>query len=105
MDGNSNASFSFVMQGKKRPLWKAGSLPLGWVTFYNKTVALDRRWHVLGLGHHSGVKQGDIDQAAVIHYDGVMKPWLDIGFEKYKPYWRKHVNYSHPFLQQCNIQE
>lgn len=95
----------YLQWGKKRPLWKAGSLPLGWVTFYNQTVALDRRWHVLGLGRHSGVKQGDIDQAAVIHYDGVMKPWLGIGFEKYKPYWRKHVNYSHPFLQQCNIQE
>ncbi|KAK3031673.1 hypothetical protein RJ639_035041 [Escallonia herrerae] len=92
-------------KGSKRPLWKAGSLPIGWVTFYNQTVGLDRRWHVLGLGHHADVKQRDIEQAAVIHYDGVMKPWLDIGLEKYKQYWRKHVKYDHPYLQQCNIHD
>lgn len=86
-------------------MWKAGSLPLGWVTFYNQTVALDRRWHVLGLGYESGLGREDIERAAVIHYDGVMKPWLDIGIEKYKGYWSKHVNYEHPYLQQCNIHQ
>lgn len=93
----------YLQLGYKRQLWKAGSLPLGWVTFYNQTVALDRRWHLLGLGYDSGVGRGDIDRAAVIHYDGVMKPWLDIGIGKYKGYWTKHVNYDHPFVQQCNI--
>lgn len=92
------------MQGDERPLWKAGSLPLGWATFYNHTVALDRTWHVLGLGYDSGVRRRDIEQAAVIHFDGIMKPWLDTGFDKYKEYWRRHVNYEHPYLQQCNIQ-
>ncbi|XP_074357010.1 putative galacturonosyltransferase 6 [Apium graveolens] len=94
----------YLLLGKQRPLWKAGSLPLGWITFYNNTVPLDSKWHVLGLGYQSGVKQPDIDQAAVIHYDGIMKPWLDIGLEKYKLYWRRRINYSLPFLQQCNIQ-
>ncbi|KAL8089495.1 hypothetical protein AgCh_039097 [Apium graveolens] len=94
----------YLLLGKQRPLWKAGSLPLGWITFYNNTVPLDSKWHVLGLGYQSGVKQPDIDQAAVIHYDGIMKPWLDIGLEKHKLYWRRRINYSLPFLQQCNIQ-
>ncbi|KAA8550798.1 hypothetical protein F0562_002482 [Nyssa sinensis] len=93
----------YLQLGSKRPLWKAGSLPLGWVTFYNQTVALDRRWHVLGLGRDLGVRHGDIEQAAVIHYDGIMKPWLDVGIGKYRDYWRKHVKYEHPHLQQCNI--
>ncbi|GFZ04791.1 los glycosyltransferase 5 [Actinidia rufa] len=65
----------YLQLGSKRPFWRAGSLPLGWATFYNHTVGLDRTWHVLGLGYDSGVRQGDIDQAAVIHYDGIMKPW------------------------------
>ncbi|XP_057461594.1 probable galacturonosyltransferase 6 isoform X2 [Actinidia eriantha] len=93
----------YLQLGSKRPLWRAGSLPLGWATFYNHTVGLDRTWHVLGLGYDSGIRQGDIDQAAVIHYDGIMKPWLDIGLEKHKHYWRRHVDYQHPYLQQCNI--
>lgn len=96
---------NYLQLGYKRQLWKAGSLPLGWVTFYNQTVALDRRWHVLGLGYESGLGREDIERAAVIHYDGVMKPWLDIGIEKYKGYWSKHVNYEHPYLQQCNIHQ
>uniref|UniRef100_A0A1J3IKN6 Hexosyltransferase n=1 Tax=Noccaea caerulescens TaxID=107243 RepID=A0A1J3IKN6_NOCCA len=89
--------------GTKRPLWKAGSLPIGWLTFYRQTLALDKRWHVMGLGHESGVKTVEIEQAAVIHYDGIMKPWLDIGIEKYKSYWNIHVPYYHSYLQQCNI--
>lgn len=84
-------------------MWKSGTLPLGWMTFYNQTMGLDQKWQIHGLGYHSGTKQEDIEQAAVIHYDGVMKPWLDIGIEKYKTYWRKHVDFNHPYLQQCNI--
>ncbi|CAH8391663.1 unnamed protein product [Eruca vesicaria subsp. sativa] len=90
--------------GTKRPLWKAGSLPIGWLTFYGQTLALDKRWHMMGLGRESDIKTVDIEEAAVIHYDGIMKPWLDIGIEKYKRYWNKHVPYYHSYLQQCNIQ-
>uniref|UniRef100_A0A1J3DD43 Hexosyltransferase n=1 Tax=Noccaea caerulescens TaxID=107243 RepID=A0A1J3DD43_NOCCA len=93
----------YLNLGTKRPLWKAGSLPIGWLTFYRQTLALDKRWHVMGLGHESGVKTVEIEQAAVIHYDGIMKPWLDIGIEKYKSYWNIHVPYYHSYLQQCNI--
>ncbi|XP_010557170.1 PREDICTED: probable galacturonosyltransferase 6 [Tarenaya hassleriana] len=90
--------------GIKRTLWKAGSMPIGWLTFYGKVIALDRRWHLVGLGYESRLKgAAEVERAAVIHYDGIMKPWLDIGIGKYKSYWNRHVPYDHPFLQQCNI--
>lgn len=89
--------------GEERPVFKAGSLPIGWLTFYRRTVALDKRWQILGLGYDSGVRSGDIEQGAVIHFDGILKPWLDIGLEKYKQYWRRHINFDNPYLQQCNI--
>ncbi|TYG85561.1 hypothetical protein ES288_A13G064900v1 [Gossypium darwinii] len=38
-----------------------------------------------------GLWWADIERAAVIHYDGVMKPWLEIGIAKYKGYWSKHM--------------
>lgn len=91
------------LQGNQRPLWKAGSLPIGWATFYDDTFSLDKRWHLLGLGYDSGVKPVSIDEAAVVHFDGILKPWLDIGIEKYKHLWKKHVKYEHPYLQQCNL--
>ncbi|XP_074316137.1 putative galacturonosyltransferase 6 isoform X2 [Silene latifolia] len=95
----------FLLKGNEKPLWKTGSLPLGWVTFYNRTIALDPRWHLLGLGFDSQIKTDQIEQAAVIHYDGIMKPWLDIGIRKYKGYWNQYVKFDHPYLLQCNLQE
>ncbi|MQL80768.1 hypothetical protein Taro_013212 [Colocasia esculenta] len=85
--------------------WKAGTLPLGLVTFYNHTLILDRRWHVLGLGYDPTVGRTEIERAAVIHYNGNMKPWLEFGIPKYRSYWTKFVNYGHPYLQQCNVHE
>ncbi|XP_051141666.1 probable galacturonosyltransferase 6 [Andrographis paniculata] len=92
--------------GDKKPfLFKAGSLPIGWLTFYKHTFALNKSWHVLGLGNDADVRQDDIDRAAVVHYDGIRKPWLDIGFEKYKKLWKKYVKFEHPYLQECNVHE
>ncbi|EOA28836.1 hypothetical protein CARUB_v10025075mg [Capsella rubella] len=91
--------------GVKRHLWKAGSLPIGWLTFFGQTYPLEKRWNMVGLGHESGVRASDIEKAAVIHYDGIMKPWLDIGIDKYKRYWNIHVPYNHPYLQRCNIHD
>lgn len=93
-----------IAQGSKRPLWNIGSLPLGWLTFYNKTKVLDRRWHILGLGYDSGVDKNEIEGAAVIHYDGIRKPWLDIAMGRYRSYWTKYMNFDLPILQRCNLQ-
>ncbi|GMI82415.1 galacturonosyltransferase 4 [Hibiscus trionum] len=86
-----------------RQLWKLGTLPPGLITFWKRTHTLDRSWHVLGLGYNPNVNQREIEQAAVIHYNGNLKPWLDIGIPKYKNYWAKYVDYDHMFLRDCNI--
>ncbi|XP_023004248.1 probable galacturonosyltransferase 6 isoform X1 [Cucurbita maxima] len=93
----------YLRLSNERPILKGGSLPFGWVTFYNQTTAVERQWHVLGLGHDSTVPQDDIEKAAVIHYDGVRKPWLDVGFGEYKEFWIKHTDFNNQYLQQCNI--
>uniref|UniRef100_A0A0D9XTR5 Hexosyltransferase n=1 Tax=Leersia perrieri TaxID=77586 RepID=A0A0D9XTR5_9ORYZ len=89
--------------GKRRRLWKAGSLPLGQLVFYNQTVPLDHRWHVLGLGHDRSIGREEIERSAVIHYSGKLKPWLEISIPKYRDYWNNYLNYDNPYLQQCNI--
>ncbi|CAL9210883.1 unnamed protein product [Musa hybrid cultivar] len=86
-----------------RQLWRLGSLPPGLITFYNHTIPIDHRWHILGLGYNAQVDLKDIESAAVIHYNGNMKPWLDIGMPKYRGYWSKYVNYDHIFIRDCNI--
>ncbi|KAK7336820.1 hypothetical protein VNO77_17368 [Canavalia gladiata] len=94
----------YLQMGSKRPLWNIGSLPLGWLTFYNKTMILNRRWFILGLGYNSEVDRNDIERAAVIHYDGIRKPWLDITMGRYRNYWTKFMKFDHPILRRCNLQ-
>ncbi|XP_058114728.1 probable galacturonosyltransferase 4 [Magnolia sinica] len=86
-----------------RQLWKLGTLPPGLITFWNRTFALDRSWHVLGLGYNPNVNPKEIERAAVIHYNGNMKPWLEIGMPKYRNYWTKFINYEQVYLRDCNI--
>ncbi|KAK2417720.1 putative galacturonosyltransferase [Trifolium repens] len=94
----------YLQRGSNMPLFNTGSLPLGWLTFYNKIMVLDRRWHILGLGYDSGIDTKKIEQAAVIHYDGIRKPWMDIGIGRYKSYWSNFMKFDHPLLRRCNIQ-
>lgn len=93
----------WFQMGKRRRLWKAGSLPLGQLVFYNQTVPLDNRWHVLGLGRDSNMEREEIESAAVIHYSGNLKPWLEISIPKYRDYWNRFLDYDNTYLQQCNI--
>lgn len=86
-----------------RLLWKLGTLPPGLITFWKRTYSLDRSWHVLGLGYNPSVNQREIERAAVIHYNGNLKPWLEIGIPKYRNYWVKYVDYDHKYLRECNI--
>ncbi|CAN4089951.1 unnamed protein product [Withania somnifera] len=87
----------------ERQLWKLGTLPPGLITFWKRTFALDRSWHVLGLGYNPNVSQKDIQRAAVIHYNGNLKPWLEISIPKFRDYWSKFVDYDQVFLRECNI--
>ncbi|KAK4484967.1 hypothetical protein RD792_007573 [Penstemon davidsonii] len=86
-----------------RSLWKLGTLPPGLITFWNRTYALNKSWHVLGLGYNPTVPQKDIERAAVIHYNGNLKPWLEIGLPKFRNYWSKFVDYDKVYLRECNI--
>ncbi|KAG2688746.1 hypothetical protein I3760_09G109800 [Carya illinoinensis] len=86
-----------------RQLWKLGTLPPGLITFWKRTYPLDRSWHVLGLGYNPSVGQKDIERASVIHYNGNMKPWLEISIPKYRSYWTRFIDYDHIYLRECNV--
>lgn len=47
------------------------------LTFQDLIYALDGAWVVSGLGHDYGLDIQGIKKAAVLHYNGNMKPWLD----------------------------
>lgn len=88
-----------------RTLWKLGTLPPGLITFYRLTHPIEKSWHVLGLGYNPSIDKSDIENAAVIHYNGNMKPWLELAMTKYRSYWTKYIKYDHPYLRSCNLSE
>ncbi|KAB2047786.1 hypothetical protein ES319_A13G070500v1 [Gossypium barbadense] len=92
-------------RNEDRTLWKLGTLPPGLITFYNLTYPLDRKWHVLGLGYDPALNQTEIENAAVVHYNGNYKPWLDLAVAKYKSYWSKYVRFDNYYLKLCNLSE
>ncbi|KAG2297966.1 hypothetical protein Bca4012_009158 [Brassica carinata] len=88
---------------ENRALWKLGTLPPGLITFYSTTKPLDKSWHVLGLGYNPSISMEEIRNAAVVHFNGNMKPWLDIAMNQFRPLWTKHVDYDLEFVQACNF--
>lgn len=94
-----------LFQNEDRVLWKLGTLPPGLLTFYKLTHPLDKSWHVLGLGYNPSIDRSEIDGAAVVHYNGNMKPWLELAMTKYRPYWTKYIKYDHPYIRGCNLSE
>ncbi|KAK6940498.1 Glycosyl transferase, family 8 [Dillenia turbinata] len=88
---------------ENRTLWKLGTLPPGLITFYSTTKPLDKSWHVLGLGYNPSISMEEINNAAVVHFNGNMKPWLDIAMNQFRPLWTKYVDYEMEFVQACNF--
>ncbi|PON59370.1 Galacturonosyltransferase [Trema orientale] len=88
---------------ENRTLWKLGTLPPGLITYYSTTKPLDKSWHVLGLGYNPSISMEEINNAAVVHFNGNMKPWLDIAMNQFKPLWTKYVDYELEFVQACNF--
>ncbi|XVF66000.1 hypothetical protein PTKIN_Ptkin09bG0295400 [Pterospermum kingtungense] len=73
------------------------------LTFQDLIYALDSAWVLSGLGHDYGLNIQEIKKAAVLHYNGNMKPWLELGIPKYKVYWKKFLNQEDQFLSECNV--
>ncbi|KAE8699756.1 putative galacturonosyltransferase 2 [Hibiscus syriacus] len=93
------------IMNEDRALWKLETLPPGLITFYGLTRPLEKSWHVLGLGYNPSINKREIEQAAVIHYNGNMKPWVELAMTKYRPYGTQFVKYDYPYLSNCNFSE
>ncbi|CAA6667914.1 unnamed protein product [Spirodela intermedia] len=88
---------------ENRTLWKLGTLPPGLITFYSTTKPLEKSWHVLGLGYNPGISREEIQNAAVVHFNGNMKPWLDIAMNQFRSLWTKYVDYDMEAIRLCNV--
>ncbi|KVI10350.1 Glycosyl transferase, family 8 [Cynara cardunculus var. scolymus] len=84
-------------------LWQLGTLPPGLIAFHGEVHVIDPFWHMLGLGYQENTSVADIERAAVLHFNGRAKPWLDIAFPKLRRLWTKYINFSDKFIKSCHI--
>ncbi|XP_009133280.1 probable galacturonosyltransferase 7 isoform X2 [Brassica rapa] len=82
---------------------EAIALQASLLTFQDKVYTLDDKWALSGLGYDYYINTQTIKNAATLHYNGNMKPWLELGIPQYKTYWRKHLNREDRFLSDCNV--
>lgn len=81
---------------------EAVALHASLLTFQDLIYPLDGSWALSGLGHEYNVDVYPIRNAAVLHFNGKMKPWLELGIPKYKGYWKNFVSREDQFLIDCN---
>ena len=104
----SDTSFAFITiieqkLSKQEKSTDAAALRASLLTFQGQVYALDNSWSVYGLGHDYKVNVQDIGKAATLHYNGYLKPWLELGIPKYKAHWKKFLDREDLFLSKCNI--
>ncbi|KAI3439928.1 Hexosyltransferase, partial [Psidium guajava] len=85
-------------------LWIPGVLPPALIAFEGQVHPIDPSWHLAGLGHRFPDTQGRLaEAAAVIHFSGPAKPWLEIGSPEVRSLWYRHLNPSNKFIRKCRI--
>ncbi|CAN7038993.1 unnamed protein product [Brassica rapa subsp. trilocularis] len=84
-------------------LWQLGTLPPGLIAFHGHVQTIDPFWHMLGLGYQEKTSFSEAESAAVVHFNGRAKPWLDIAFPHLRPLWAKYLDSSDRFIKSCHI--
>lgn len=83
--------------------WRAAALPSSLLALQDLVYVLDDSWVLSGLGTNYTVSTDAIESAAILHYNGNMKPWLELGIPKYKPYWKSYLTQRDQFMDDCNV--
>lgn len=92
---NLNAGFT---------LWHPGVLPPALLAFEGHMQRIESSWHMAELGHRSPqIDKYILEAAAVLHFSGPAKPWLEIADPEVQSFWYKHVNDSNKFITKCGI--
>lgn len=87
-------------------MWNPGVLPPAFIAFEGHVHPISSSMLVTDLGyrHQSAeISKEKLEAAAVIHFSGPAKPWLEIGFPEVRSLWSRYVNISNKFIGRCRI--
>ncbi|KAJ3669112.1 hypothetical protein LUZ60_011062 [Juncus effusus] len=83
--------------------YRTASLQLSLLVFQDLVKPFPTGWIQSNLGQNYEITHGRIRKALALHFNGNMKPWLDLGIHKYKKYWRKYFPRDDLFMVECNV--
>ncbi|KAH7865838.1 hypothetical protein Vadar_011882 [Vaccinium darrowii] len=83
--------------------FQAASVRATLLAFQDLVHPLDDTWMLSGLGHDYGLNIEAVKKAGVLHFNGNMKPWIDMGIPKYRGYWKRFLIRENQFLSDCNV--
>ncbi|KAK8963438.1 putative galacturonosyltransferase 7 [Platanthera guangdongensis] len=78
-------------------------LPTSLLAFQNLVHPLHSSWTLSGLGYDYRISDADTNDAVTLHYNGNMKPWLELGIPRYKRLWSKFLKKGDRFMSDCNV--
>nr|AVY91824.1 glycosyl transferase [Saccharum hybrid cultivar SP80-3280] len=82
---------------------RASALPISLLSFQHLLYPLDERLTFSGLGYDYGIKEEAVQSSASLHYNGNMKPWLELGIPDYRKYWKRFLTRDERFMDECNV--
>ncbi|KAM0841424.1 hypothetical protein ACQ4PT_059039 [Festuca glaucescens] len=82
---------------------RAAALPISFLSFQNLIYPLDERLTLSGLGYQYGIEEEIIRTSTSLHYNGNMKPWLELGIPNYRKYWKRFLARDERFMDECNV--
>ncbi|URE38880.1 Glycosyl transferase family 8 [Musa troglodytarum] len=93
-----------VMQNRESgfALWPMGSLPPALLAFHGQVLPLNRSWLLSGLGWQMPDPEL-LQSAAVIHFSGPGKPWLETGHPELRKIWQSQLNHSDELVSSCMV--
>ncbi|KAL6902204.1 hypothetical protein ACP4OV_005080 [Aristida adscensionis] len=82
---------------------RAAALPISLLSFQHLMYPLDERLTLSGLGYDYGIDEEAAQSSASLHYNGNMKPWLELGIPEYRMYWKRFLTRDERFMEECNV--
>ncbi|CAL4922471.1 unnamed protein product [Urochloa decumbens] len=82
---------------------RAAALPISLLSFQHLLYPLDERMTLSGLGYDYGIKEDAAQSSISLHYNGNMKPWLELGIPDYRKYWKRFLTRDERFMDECNV--
>ncbi|XP_027342185.1 probable galacturonosyltransferase 15 isoform X2 [Abrus precatorius] len=87
-------------------LWNPGVLPPALIAFEGQVHPINSSMLVTDLGYRyqtEEISKERLEAAAVVHFSGPAKPWLEIGSTQVRRLWSRYVNISNKFIRKCRI--